>query len=106
MRGGPPQVVFVRGVYYQLGLLTFRGAIRAIVVGLDELERAKCNPKASSLSSSRIFLHSMPELEGIVPSQLADNFSSIMDTLKSRLPLDRSAVGVILSACISCSKCV
>jgi len=84
MRGGSPQVVFVRGVSHQPGLLTLRGAIRAIVVGLDELERAQSNPKASSLSSSRIFLHSMPELEGIVPSQLADTFSSIMDTLKSR----------------------
>jgi len=48
----------------------------------------------------------MPELEGIVPSQLADTFSSIMDTLKSRLPLDRLVAGVTLSACISSSKFV
>jgi len=85
VRGGPPQVVFVRGVSHQAGLVSLSGARRALLQGLDELERAQANSKVSAQSSSRIFLHSLPELEDIAPEELASTFASVMDTLKSRL---------------------
>jgi len=85
VRGGPPQVVFVRGLSHTHGLTTLKGAQRALVQGLDELERAQSNTKVSPVASSRIFLHSLPEIEGITPAELAVNFQAIMGTLKSRL---------------------
>jgi len=85
VRGGPPQVVFVRGVSHSPGLVSLAGARRALVQGMDELERAQANSKINSQSSSRIFLHSLPEIEGSTPEELAENFSTIMDALKSKL---------------------
>ena len=58
VRGGPPQVVFVRGVSHVPGLVSVPGSLRALVQGLDELERAQANSNVSAQSSSRIFLHS------------------------------------------------
>ncbi len=85
VRGGPPQVVFVRGVSHAPGLVSVSGARRALVQGLDELERTQSNSKVNTQSSSRIFLHSMPEIEGSSPSEIAEKFESIMETLKSKL---------------------
>jgi len=48
------------------------------------LERAQANSKVNSQASSRIFMHSLPELEGN-PTEIAEEFTEIMDTLKSRL---------------------
>jgi acetyl-CoA carboxylase/biotin carboxylase 1 len=85
-RGAAPQVLFVRGVSHAPGLVSLSGARRALVQGLDELERAQANSKVSDQSSSRIFLHSLPELENIDdPAELAKTFASVMDTLKSKL---------------------
>jgi len=84
VRGGPPQVVFVRGASNSPGLVSIQGARRALVQGLDELERAQANSKVNSQASSRIFMHSLPELEG-TPEEIAESFKEIMDTLKSRL---------------------
>jgi len=84
VRGGPPQVVFVRGASNSPGLVSIQGARRALVQGLDELERAQANSKVNSQASSRIFMHSLPELEGN-PTEIAEEFTEIMDTLKSRL---------------------
>mmetsp|Transcript_33963 Transcript_33963/g.74702 ORF Transcript_33963/g.74702 Transcript_33963/m.74702 type:complete len:2077 (-) Transcript_33963:133-6363(-) len=84
MRTGPPQVLFVRGISVSPGLVSMAGAERALVQGLDELERAQANSKVNTQASSRIFLHSLPELEGTA-EEVADKFSSVMDTLKSRL---------------------
>jgi acetyl-CoA carboxylase/biotin carboxylase 1 len=85
VRGGPPQVVFVRGLSHTPGLISLKGAQSALVQGMDELERAQSNSKVSPISSSRIFLHSLLEIEGVTPEELASNFQSIMGTLKSRL---------------------
>jgi acetyl-CoA carboxylase/biotin carboxylase 1 len=84
-RGGPPQVVFVRGVSHVPGLVSQSGARRALTQGLDELERAQANAKVNSQSSSRIFLHSLPELEDTSADKLADKFADIMESLKSKL---------------------
>jgi acetyl-CoA carboxylase/biotin carboxylase 1 len=85
IRGGPPQVVFARGISFSVGLVTTLGAQRALQQGLDELERAQGNSKVSLQSSSRIFLHSLHELEGTTPFELATRFKGIMSNLKSNL---------------------
>ena len=84
MRTGPPQVLFVRGISVTPGLVSSGGAARALVQGLDELERAQANSKVSTQASSRIFLHSLPELDG-TPEEVAEQFGAIMDSLKSKL---------------------
>jgi len=84
-RGGPPQVVFVRGISHTPGLITEKGAYRFLVAGLDELERAQSNSKVNLQSSSRIFLHSLYELEGTTPIEMATRFKKSMGKLKSRL---------------------
>jgi acetyl-CoA carboxylase/biotin carboxylase 1 len=85
MRGGKPQVVFVRAISHSAGLISEGGSLRALQQGLDELERAQANSKVTRQSSSRIFLHSLHEIEGIQPRELATRFKSVMGTLKSKL---------------------
>jgi acetyl-CoA carboxylase/biotin carboxylase 1 len=83
-RGGPPQVVFVRGVSSSPGIITLEGAERALLLGLDELERAQANSKVSGKSSSKIFLHSLPPLKDADPLKLAADFKDIVAQLKSK----------------------
>jgi len=85
VRGGPPQVVFVRGVSHMPGLVSIPGSNRALVQGLDELERAQANSQVSAQSSSRIFLHSLPELLDTTPEDIAEEFGKIMAAMKSRI---------------------
>jgi len=85
MRGPAPQVLFVRGISHTPGIVTAAGARRSLLAGLDELERAQSNSKVTANSSSRIFLHSLPELTDITPEALASNFEDLMGGLKSRL---------------------
>jgi len=85
VRGGPQQVLFVRGISHSKGLATAHGAQRALTQGLDELERAIANSKVTTPASSRIFLHSLYELEDTSPQELAATFRKITDTLKSHL---------------------
>ncbi|GKY96268.1 hypothetical protein MPSEU_000586300 [Mayamaea pseudoterrestris] len=84
-RGGPQQVVFVRAISHSTGLTTNQGAARALQQGLDELERAQSNSKVSLQSSSRIFLHSLAELEGTSPQELSSLFKTMMGSLKAHL---------------------
>ena len=84
-RGGPPQVVFLRSISNSAGMVTQSGARRILQQGLDELERAQSNPKVNSQSSSRIFLHSLRELEGVTPEEVGENFVQLMGILKSEL---------------------
>lgn len=83
-RGGPPQVVFVRGISHSTGLVTEAGARRSLQQGLDELERAQGNSMINSQSSSRIFLHSLREIEA-TPGDIAARFKEVMGNLKSAL---------------------
>lgn len=85
VRGGSPQVVFLRTISLSAGLAFGSGARKALTQGLDELERAQANPMVSVQSSSRIFLHSLVELRGVTPLQLSNQFKDIMGTLKSQL---------------------
>jgi len=85
VRGGPPQVVFVRAISHSSGLITEVGARKALQQGLDELERAQSNKKVSLQSSSRIYLHSLHELEDTTPEELAAKFKDIIASLKSKL---------------------
>jgi acetyl-CoA carboxylase / biotin carboxylase 1 len=85
VRGGSPQVVFVRGISHAPGLISLTGSRRALLQGLDELERAQANSKVNTQSSSRIFLHSLAELEGTTPEEVAAGFMNTMGLLKSQL---------------------
>lgn len=84
-RRNAAQVVFVRGITHSAGLTTITGARRTLLQGLDELERAQSNTNVSLQSSSRIFLHSLPEVEGATPMEIAESFNEVVDKLKSRL---------------------
>ena len=84
-RGGPPQVLFVRGISHTAGITTDTGALRTLVAGLDELERAQANKKVNMQSSSRIFVHSMYEVEGTTAAELFTKFENIIGKLKSQL---------------------
>ena len=85
VRGGPPQVVFVRGISGTEGISTLKGAERALLQGLDELERAQSSSKVDSMkSSSRIYLQSSPTLPNTKPEELLKKFKEIVGVLKSR----------------------
>jgi len=81
-RGGPPQVVFVRALSHSPDVASQRGARRALLQGLDELERAQSDSRVSETSSSRIFLHSLPEID-TTPEEVVGVFKDIMEGLKS-----------------------
>ena len=85
VRGAAPQVVLVRGISHAPGLISLSGSRRALTQGLDELERAQANPKVNGQASSRIFLHSLPEIEDATAEEVATKFSDIMGQLKSKL---------------------
>jgi acetyl-CoA carboxylase / biotin carboxylase 1 len=82
IRGPPPQVLFVRALSHSVDVASSEGARRALLQGLDELERAQSDSRVSETSSSRIFLHSLPELD-TTPEEIVENFKEIMDKLKS-----------------------
>jgi len=84
-RRNAPQVVFVRGITHAPGLTTFSGARRTLLQGLDELERAQSDSRVTVQSSSRIFVHSLPEVEGSTPEEVAAEFDVVVDRLKGRL---------------------
>jgi acetyl-CoA carboxylase / biotin carboxylase 1 len=84
-RGGS-QVVFLRTISHTAELLVgAAGARKAMTQGLDELERAQANPSVNRQSSSRMFLHSLVELQGVTPQELAKQFKDVMGTVKSQL---------------------
>lgn len=85
VRGGAQQVVFLRAISHSPGMVTEHGAQRFLLQGLDELERAQANAKVSPQSSSRIFLHSLRELEDTTPETVATLFNQIIGKLKSTL---------------------
>ena len=85
VRGGPQQVVFLRAISHSPGMVTENGARKFLLQGLDELERAQANSKVSMQSSSRIFLHSLRELEDATPEEIAKLYGDIIGKLKSSL---------------------
>lgn len=84
-RGGPQQVVFLRAISHSPGMVSVSGARKFLLQGLDELERAQASSKVNTQSSSRIFLHSLRELEDTTPKEIAGLFNKIMGELKSSL---------------------
>ena len=84
-RRNAAQVVFLRAISHTPGLTSLSGARRALLQGLDELERAQANSKVSTQSSSRIYLHSLPEQSDATPLELAKQFDEVIDQLKSKL---------------------
>mmetsp|Transcript_11790 Transcript_11790/g.25461 ORF Transcript_11790/g.25461 Transcript_11790/m.25461 type:complete len:2085 (-) Transcript_11790:120-6374(-) len=84
-RRNAAQTVFVRGITHTPGITSVPGARRTLLQGLDELERAQSNAKVTTQSSSRIYIHSLSEVEGSSPEQVAKEFDVVVDKLKSRL---------------------
>lgn len=84
-RGGAQQVVFLRAISHSPGIVTSSGARKFLQQGLDELERAQSNSKVNTQSSTRIFLHSLRELEDMTPQELASQFQKTIGELKSEL---------------------
>lgn len=84
-RRNAAQVVFLRAISHTPGLTTFSGARRALLQGLDELERAQSNALVGAQSSSRIYLHSLPEQSDATPAEIAKEFDEVIDKLKSKL---------------------
>lgn len=84
-RGAPQQVVFVRAISHSAGIVTTKGAGIALQQGLDELERAQSNAKVNLQSSSRIFLHSLAEIEGASLKEISATFKTVIGDLKSQL---------------------
>ncbi|CAB9496759.1 Acetyl-CoA carboxylase 1 [Seminavis robusta] len=85
VRGGPQQVVFVRGISHSTGMVTDMEALRALQQGLDELERARADTKVKAQSSSRIYLHSLSLVEDMSAEELAARFKSVIGGMKSKL---------------------
>jgi acetyl-CoA carboxylase / biotin carboxylase 1 len=85
IRGGPQQVVFVRGISHSVGMVTDRESLRVLQQGLDELERARADTKVKAQSSSRIYLHSLSVVDDMSPEEIAARFKSIVGGMKSNL---------------------
>lgn len=84
-RGGGQQVVFLRAISHSPGIVTLSGARKFLQQGLDELERVQANSKVNMQSSSRIYLHSLRELEDTSPKEIAGLFQKVIGQLKSEL---------------------
>jgi len=84
-RGAPPQVLFARGISHTGGITTSGGAMRAMLGGLDELERAQSKTIVTPNSSSRIFLNYLPEIEEVSAGEMSALFAGMMSTMKARL---------------------
>jgi len=84
-RGGPQQVVFLRAISHSPGIVSVSGARKFLEQGLDELERTQASSKINLQASSRIFLHSLRELEDTSPREIAAQFYKIIGQLKSQL---------------------
>ncbi|CAN0104425.1 unnamed protein product [Ectocarpus fasciculatus] len=59
------------------------GANQALLMAMDELERAMLDSRVNPACSSRIFLHMMPELNA-VPGDVVAEWKNVMDTMISR----------------------
>mgnify|MGYP005845589223 CR=1 FL=1 len=85
VRGGPAQVVFVRGISHSTGLVTDTGALRVLQQGLDELDRAQAREEVTQQASSRVYLHSLAEIKKLSAQELAQRFKGVLGGLKSQL---------------------
>ena len=67
------------GILHSLYLMSYSGAQRALLSGLDELERAQFNSKVAPNSSSRFFfLHYMQELADMDTEVVFSTIDEIM----------------------------
>lgn len=82
-KGAKPQTLFLRAISHRLQTYSLEGADKALLMALDELERAMLDPRVSDTASSRIFLYIMPELP-LKSTEVSESWSSIMDILISR----------------------
>jgi len=85
VRGGPQQVVFVRGISHSEGLVTDMEALRSLQQGLDELERARSSLEVKPQSSSSVYLHSLSEVSDMSAEEVAQRFKNIMSSAKTKL---------------------
>ncbi|KAG5181165.1 acetyl-CoA carboxylase [Tribonema minus] len=78
-----PQTLFLRAISYRQETYSPEGANKALLMALDELERAMLDPRVSPTASSRVFLHMMPDLK-METGEVVTNWRAIMDQLISR----------------------
>ena len=60
-RGIAPQVLFLRSISHSPDTTSFAGAERALLMAMDELDRARLDPRVSATTSSRLFLNVIPD---------------------------------------------
>ncbi|CAN0308491.1 unnamed protein product, partial [Ectocarpus fasciculatus] len=78
-----PQTLFLRAISHRPETYTMEGANQALLMAMDELERAMLDSRVNPACSSRIFLHMMPELNA-VPGDVVAEWKNVMDTMISR----------------------
>ncbi|CAM9927826.1 unnamed protein product, partial [Ectocarpus sp. 4 AP-2014] len=83
LKRATPQTLFLRAISHRPETYTMEGANQALLMAMDELERAMLDSRVNPACSSRIFLHMMPELNA-VPSDVVAEWKNVMDTMISR----------------------
>ncbi|CAM9940346.1 unnamed protein product [Pylaiella littoralis] len=78
-----PQTLFLRAISHRPETYTIEGANQALLMAMDELERAMLDSRVNPACSSRIFLHMMPELNAM-PQDVVAEWKNVMDTMISR----------------------
>jgi hypothetical protein len=64
-RGGPPQALFLRSISRREETVTKQGAERTVLLAIDELDRARLDPRITATTSSRLFLVVMPDKDHV-----------------------------------------
>ncbi|CBJ32783.1 Acetyl-CoA carboxylase [Ectocarpus siliculosus] len=83
LKRATPQTLFLRAISHRPETYTMEGANQALLMAMDELERAMLDSRVNPACSSRIFLHMMPELNA-VPGDVVAEWKNVMDTMISR----------------------
>ncbi|CAM9423058.1 unnamed protein product [Ascophyllum nodosum] len=78
-----PQTLFMRAISHRQETYSLEGANQALLMAMDELERAMLDPRVNPACSSRIFLHIMPDLTA-EPREVVAEWKEVMDTMVSR----------------------
>jgi len=82
-RGDPPQVLFLRSISNNPMVASPAGAEKALLMAMDELDRAALDPRITSSASSRLFLNIIPEID-LESDVVVEKFQAIIEILISR----------------------
>lgn len=79
-RGPPPQVLFLRAISHTQDTTTPAGAERALLMAMDELDRARLDPRVLPTTSSRLFLNVIPDAQ-IEVDAVVTEYNDVMEGL-------------------------